>query len=168
MIGEASRSDTTLHLSFNSILNACSIFTVSNDAQSRHQTMSWSDYFCSLLASTENDENFIGAQHKRSPPGVLPRLTAYPDSTSPSQSKVPGCPTRLMTQYALLSQKFGFQHISMDDVLREKSDDQTYPHAELVKDCLEEEVDVPREVTVSLLERKMPRAGVSRMHSRTS
>ena len=59
------------------------------------------------------------------------------------------------TQCALLCQKFGFQHISLDDVLREKSDDQTYPHAEFVKDCLEEKVDVPRELKINLLERKI-------------
>lgn len=42
------------------------------------------------------------------------------------------------TESALLCQEFGFQHISLDDILREKSDDQTYPHAEFVKDCLAE------------------------------
>ena len=59
------------------------------------------------------------------------------------------------TQSALLCQKFGFQHISLDAVLHEKSDDQTYPHAEFVKDCLREGVDVPRELKVDLLERKV-------------
>jgi len=59
------------------------------------------------------------------------------------------------TQCALLCQKFGFQHISLDDVLREKSDDLTYPHAKFVKDCLEEKVEVPRELKISLLERKI-------------
>ena len=59
------------------------------------------------------------------------------------------------TQCALLCRKFGFQHISLDDVLREKSDDQTYLHAAFVKDCLEEKVDVPRELTINLLERKI-------------
>ena len=59
------------------------------------------------------------------------------------------------TQCDLLCQKFGFQDIYLDDVLREKSDDQMYPHAEFVKDCLEEKVDVPRELTISLLERKI-------------
>lgn len=59
------------------------------------------------------------------------------------------------TQCALLSQRFGFQHISLDDVLREKSDDQTYIHAEFVKDCLEENVNVPTELAISLLERKI-------------
>ncbi|KAI4223087.1 MAG: hypothetical protein L6R40_008536 [Gallowayella cf. fulva] len=59
------------------------------------------------------------------------------------------------TQCALLCQRFGFQHISLDDVLHERSDDPTYPHAEFVRDCLEEKVDVPRELTISLLERKI-------------
>jgi len=59
------------------------------------------------------------------------------------------------TQCALLCQKFGFQHISLDDILREKSDDPTYPHANFVKDCLEEKVEVPRELEIRLLERKI-------------
>lgn len=59
------------------------------------------------------------------------------------------------TQCALLCQKFRFQHISLDDVLREKSNDQTYPHAEFIKDCLKEKVDIPKELTISLLERRI-------------
>lgn len=43
----------------------------------------------------------------------------------------------------------------MDDVLREKSDDLTYPHAKFVKDCLEEKVEVPTELKISLLERNI-------------
>ena len=58
-------------------------------------------------------------------------------------------------QCGLLCQKFGFQHISLDDVLHEKSHDQTYLHAEFVKDCLEEEVDVPRELAISSLQSKI-------------
>ena len=58
-------------------------------------------------------------------------------------------------QYALLCQEFESQHISLDDLLREKSDDQTYPHAEFVKNCLEEKVDVPRELKINLLDRKI-------------
>ncbi|KAL9125650.1 MAG: hypothetical protein Q9217_005174 [Psora testacea] len=59
------------------------------------------------------------------------------------------------TQCSLLCQKYGFQHISLEKVIREKSKDQTYPHAQFVKDCLEEKVDVPRELKISLLERKI-------------
>lgn len=59
------------------------------------------------------------------------------------------------TQCDLLCEKFGFQHISLEDVLRESSDDRTYPHAEFLKDCLREKVDVPKELTISLLERKI-------------
>ena len=51
----------------------------------------------------------------------------------------------------------GLQYIFVDDVLREKSNDQTYPHAEFVKDCLKEEVDVPSDLKVSLLKRKINR-----------
>ena len=59
------------------------------------------------------------------------------------------------TQCAVLCQKFRFQYISLDDVLRERSDDLTYPHARFVKDCLEEKIEVPRELKISLLERKI-------------
>ncbi|KAF2259147.1 P-loop containing nucleoside triphosphate hydrolase protein [Lojkania enalia] len=59
------------------------------------------------------------------------------------------------TQCALLSQEFGFQHISLEGILREKSEDQTYLHAEFVRDCLKEEVDVPVGLVVGLLERKI-------------
>lgn len=58
------------------------------------------------------------------------------------------------TQCALVCQKFGSQQVSLDDVLREKSDDQTYLHAEYLKDCLKEKVDVPGELGISLLESK--------------
>ncbi|KAF2834181.1 P-loop containing nucleoside triphosphate hydrolase protein [Patellaria atrata CBS 101060] len=59
------------------------------------------------------------------------------------------------TQCALLSQEFGFQYISLQSVLREMSEDQTYLHAEFVRDCLKEEVDVPVGLVVSLLEGKI-------------
>ncbi len=59
------------------------------------------------------------------------------------------------TQCDLLSKKFDFQHISLDDVLREKSDDQTYLHAEVLKYCLEEKINVPTDLAISLLEEKI-------------
>ncbi len=65
----------------------------------------------------------------------------------------PGMGTK--KQCALLCQEFGFHYVSLDDVLREKSDDQTYLYAEFVKDCLDEKVDVPRDLKISLLERKI-------------
>lgn len=58
-------------------------------------------------------------------------------------------------QCALSCEKFGFHHISLDDVLREKSEEQTYPHAGFLKACLKEQVNVPRDLKVSLLERKI-------------
>ena len=61
----------------------------------------------------------------------------------------------MKTQSALLCQEFEFQQISLDDILREKSDDQTYPHADFVKDCLRENVDVPRGLKICLLEKKV-------------
>lgn len=59
------------------------------------------------------------------------------------------------TQCTLLSQKFSFQHISLNDVLREKSDDQSYLHAEFLKECLTEKANVPTDLTISLLEGKI-------------
>ena len=69
------------------------------------------------------------------------------DSGSPGVGK--------KTQCALLCQKFGFQHVSVEDVLREKSNDPTYLHSEFLKDCLKEKVDAPRELIINLLERKI-------------
>ena len=43
----------------------------------------------------------------------------------------------------------------MVDVLREKSNDSTYLHAEFVKACLEENVAVPTGLAISLLEEKI-------------
>jgi putative hydrolase of HD superfamily len=43
----------------------------------------------------------------------------------------------------------------LNEVLREKSDDKTYLHAKFVKECLEEEVKVPTQLAISLLESKI-------------
>ena len=59
------------------------------------------------------------------------------------------------TQCTLLCENIGYQHVVMGDVLREKSDDQTYPHAKFVKDCLKEKVNVPKELMIGLLEGKI-------------
>ncbi|KAL9102155.1 MAG: hypothetical protein Q9163_002655 [Psora crenata] len=61
------------------------------------------------------------------------------------------------TQCMLLSKEFGFQHISLSDVLREMSNDHTYPHAEFLKSCLDESVNVPLGLSVSLLEKSINR-----------
>ncbi|KAE8441379.1 hypothetical protein EG329_005006 [Mollisiaceae sp. DMI_Dod_QoI] len=59
------------------------------------------------------------------------------------------------TQCDLLCKGFDFQHISLRDVLREKAADQTYLHAKFVRDCLEEDVNVPTQLAISLLELKI-------------
>ncbi|MCJ1379039.1 HD domain-containing protein 2 [Xylographa soralifera] len=59
------------------------------------------------------------------------------------------------TQYTLLSQTFNLQHISLDDVLRETSNDQRFPYAKFLKSCLAENVKVPTELAITLLERKI-------------
>jgi hypothetical protein len=55
----------------------------------------------------------------------------------------------------LLGKEFDFQHISLRDVLHEKAADQTYLHAKFVRDCLEEGVNVPTQLAISLLEIKI-------------
>ena len=59
------------------------------------------------------------------------------------------------TQCTLLSKEFGFQQISLNKVLSEKSHDYTYLHAQYVKDCLAENVDVATELAIDLLGRKI-------------
>ena len=59
------------------------------------------------------------------------------------------------TQCTLLSQKFDFQHISLNDVLREKSDDKSYLHAKYLKDCLTKKVNVSTDLAISLLKDKI-------------
>lgn len=61
----------------------------------------------------------------------------------------------IKTQCGLLSVQFGFQHLSLDEVLRGKSNDQTYLHAKFVKDCIQEEVEVPIQLAIGLLETKI-------------
>ena len=59
------------------------------------------------------------------------------------------------TQCALLSQNFNFQYIFLNNVFREKFDNQTYLHAKFLKACLAEKVNVLTKLTVSLLKRKI-------------
>lgn len=55
----------------------------------------------------------------------------------------------------LLSMEFGFPQISLDKVLCEKSQDQTYLHVQYIKDCLAEDVDVATQLAVNLLGKKI-------------
>ncbi|KAF2256579.1 P-loop containing nucleoside triphosphate hydrolase protein [Trematosphaeria pertusa] len=59
------------------------------------------------------------------------------------------------TQCALLSEEFGFQSIDLDELLREKADDPTYSHAKFIRRCIEEDVQVPVQLAISLLEAKI-------------
>jgi putative hydrolase of HD superfamily len=59
------------------------------------------------------------------------------------------------THCARLSKEFGFQHISLEHLLVEKSREQSYRWAEFLADCLREEIDVPVDLVISLLERKI-------------
>ncbi|KAK3173428.1 hypothetical protein OEA41_006757 [Lepraria neglecta] len=59
------------------------------------------------------------------------------------------------TQCTLLFEEFGFQHISLGDVLRERSNDHTYPHADFLENCLDESVKIPTGLSISLLEKSI-------------
>ena len=59
------------------------------------------------------------------------------------------------TQCALLSKEFGAQQISLPELFYEKSNDQAYPHAKFLRDCLEHNVNVPTDLTTNLVEKKI-------------
>ena len=66
-----------------------------------------------------------------------------------------GDPSICETQCARLSEEFGFQHISLEQILVEKSKEQSYRYAEFLRDCLKDEVDIPIDLVISLLESKI-------------
>ena len=97
------------------------------------------------LTSQNEDSEFLLSSSSVYPSSLWPWCWLW--TGSPSVDK--------KTQCALLSEEFDFQHISLDDVLSEKSNDQKYSHIEFVKDCLREHVVVPTGLAISLLERKI-------------
>ena len=58
-------------------------------------------------------------------------------------------------QCARVSEEYGFQHISLEQVLVEKSKEQSYRYAGFLTNCLQDEVDIPVDLAVSLLESKI-------------
>ena len=60
-----------------------------------------------------------------------------------------------ITQSTFLPQGFDIEHITLDDVLREKSEDQSYPHAEFLRGSLKAEVDLPISLIIDSLEKKI-------------
>ena len=69
-----------------------------------------------------------------------------------------GDPNLCETQCARLSEEFGFQHISLKHILVEKSKETSYRYAEFLTDCLKDEVDIPVDLVISLLESKIEEA----------
>jgi putative hydrolase of HD superfamily len=59
------------------------------------------------------------------------------------------------TQCALLSKQFGFQTTTLDEVLREKANDDTHPCAKYIQHCIQEDIQVPIQLAISILERKI-------------
>lgn len=66
-----------------------------------------------------------------------------------------GDPKICETQCARLSAEFGFQHISLEQILVDKSKEESYRHADFLTDCLKDEVDVPVDLVIGLLESKI-------------
>ena len=69
-----------------------------------------------------------------------------------------GDPNVCETQCARLSEEFGFQHISLEHILVEKSNEISYRYAGFLTDCLKDEVDIPVDLLISLLESKIEEA----------
>ncbi|KAL5400250.1 hypothetical protein PMIN03_012537 [Paraphaeosphaeria minitans] len=59
------------------------------------------------------------------------------------------------TQCALLSKQLEFQTTTLDEALREKADDPTHPCAKYIQHCIQEKVQVPVQLAISILERKI-------------
>ncbi|KAI3339073.1 hypothetical protein F4824DRAFT_458072 [Ustulina deusta] len=59
------------------------------------------------------------------------------------------------SSYALLAEKFPFQRISLQDILREKSVDLTYHLSQYLRDCLAQDNPVPVQLSVGILEEKL-------------
>ena len=77
----------------------------------------------------------------------LSQLSLIPTST--------GEPNVCEMQCARLSEDFGFQHISLEQILVEKSKEQSYRYAAFLRDCLKDEVDIAVDLVISLLESKI-------------
>ena len=61
-------------------------------------------------------------------------------------------------QAELLAKDVGFKIIDVEDVIQEKSQDQTYLHQEFLAECIENSVRVPTVLVVGLLEEKIKEA----------
>lgn len=59
------------------------------------------------------------------------------------------------TQCARLSKQFEFQTTTLDEALREKADDPSHPCAKYIQHCIQEKVQVPVQLAISILERKI-------------
>jgi len=58
-------------------------------------------------------------------------------------------------QYVFLYQIFEFQHIFINNILRKKSDNQSYLYAEFVKNCFKKKIDISRKLKINLFEKKI-------------
>ncbi|TAQ88919.1 hypothetical protein B7494_g2755 [Chlorociboria aeruginascens] len=80
--------------------------------------------------------------------GTLARAVCCSELTITGDTETPQLCSFLYT-------RFGFQHISVREVLREMSHDENFLHAEVLRDCLDEGIDVPVYLVTSLLERRI-------------
>jgi putative hydrolase of HD superfamily len=70
-----------------------------------------------------------------------------------SKTGAPGAGKK--SQADLLARDGGFKTIDVEEVILEKSRDQTYLHAEFLADCIENSVRAPTTLLVGLLEEKI-------------
>jgi putative hydrolase of HD superfamily len=72
-----------------------------------------------------------------------------------TNSVVGGTTVNREIQCGLLRKEFGFQSITLEEVLRERADDSTLQYARIARRYLEADVEVPVQLAVELLEGKI-------------
>ncbi|KAM0794840.1 hypothetical protein BDR22DRAFT_814463, partial [Usnea florida] len=100
-------------------------------------------------------DEFQGLSSKISSPEGIAWLDLLQQERSAHLSKRKRRLPVIFTQCARLSEELGFQNISLEHVLAEKSKETSYRYSGLLTDCLKDEVDIPVDLVISLLESKI-------------
>ena len=70
-----------------------------------------------------------------------------------------GLPILDADQRILLKRDIDLQHIFLDDVFREKANDQEFPHFKFVEFCLKNELQFPTDLAIDVIESKINERG---------